>query len=182
MEISLKTENLILKVLDPNDINAKMVSDFYANNAEFFSKCENEKTDVFYTLAYQNRILLYEAGELSQNKSIRFYVFKKDNPDKIIGTVAFYNMVGGVWMRALVGYKIDYRHTKNGYAKEALKCAIPFVATHFHIHRFEAYIQNGNTPSIKLVTSLNFIPEGIATDYIYIHNHYESLLRYVLLV
>ena len=118
MNLIYETDRLILKVLRPEA--AKKVLCFYLDNKELFEKYEASRPDNFYTVKYQKSVLLCEYNLTVQLSAVRFYVFLKDDPDRIIGTICFRDITRSIYDSCEVGYKFDERFWHHGYATEAL--------------------------------------------------------------
>jgi ribosomal-protein-alanine N-acetyltransferase len=122
----------------------------------------------FYTLGHQKKLLDFEYKNIMKLLMIRYWIFEKDNPNKIIGTVSFRNIVKPIYESCTVGYKMDQDYINKGYCSEALSATIPLIARELGIHRFEALILPDNAPSIHMVEKLGFKYEGILRDKIII--------------
>ncbi len=167
MKFEFTTERLRLKVLTEDA--APMVLNFYKNNADIFEKYEPINGDDFYSLKRQQKILEYEYQYILKLSMIRYWIFEKNNPNKIIGTVSFRNILRPIYQSCTIGYKMDRDYMNKGYCSEAIKAAIPQIANELGIHRFEALILPDNAPSIHMVQKLGFQYEGILRDKIIIN-------------
>ena len=159
MNLIYETDRLILKVLRPEA--AKKVLCFYLDNKELFEKYEASRPDNFYTVKYQKSVLLCEYNLTVQLSAVRFYVFLKDDPDRIIGTICFRDITRSIYDSCEVGYKFDERFWHHGYATEALIEGIDIMFGDLGLHRITACVMPGNTPSIRLLESLYFKREGL---------------------
>lgn len=90
MLLQYETSRLILKVLKSD--SAPLVVDFYNRDKELFEKYEIDRIGDFYSTRYQQKVLKYEYNMAVKSSMIRYYVFLKDNPSKIIGTVCLHNI------------------------------------------------------------------------------------------
>lgn len=159
MNLIYETDRLILKVLRPEA--AKKVLCFYLDNKELFEKYEARRPDNFYTAKYQKSVLLCEYNLTIQLSAVRFYVFLKDDPERIIGTVCFRDITRSIYESCEVGYKFDERFWHHGYATEALIEGIDIMFGDLGLHRITACVMPENTPSIRLLESLYFKREGL---------------------
>ncbi len=167
MKFEINTERLDLRVLTRQ--NADLVLDFYVRNRDIFEKYEPIIGEDFYTLTHQQKILDFEYQNIMKLIMMRYWIFEKGNPCRIIGTVSFRNIVRPIYESCTVGYKMDRDYTNLGYCSEALKNSIPLIAKELDIHRFEALILPDNAPSIHMVENLGFKFEGILRDKIVIN-------------
>ena len=113
-------------------------------------------------------------------QQIRFYVFLKENPTQLIGTVCLYH-VSNVYSHAELGYKFSSSYHHKGYASEAVEKLIDIAFMELHLHRITAHVQKENLPSIRLLTNLGFEQEGICRDYLYLHGAWRDHIQYSLL-
>lgn len=173
-----ETERLFLKILAPTSQNAVSVLDFYMNNQELFERFEPLRPEKFYTKAYQKNCLVFEYNSMLSKTTIRFWLYEKHNPEKIIGTVSFSNIQRGPLSCCTIGYKMDSEYHQQGYCYEALKKAISLISHSLHIHRFVAYILPDNIPSKNLIQKAGFEYEGIARKSIMIGSSFEDHEQY----
>jgi ribosomal-protein-alanine N-acetyltransferase len=176
MNFESQSDNLILRVL--NESSAKLVLDFYTQNKDFFKPFEIEKPTHFYTLAFQKTLLTHEFNDYIKNKYARFFLFDAHIPDRIIGTISFFDMKKNGFFSCQIGYKIDSRFINRGYGYKMLSLSIPLITLHFGIHRFEAYVLPENDSSIHLLKKFGFIEEGIAHSYAMLNGTWHDHLRY----
>ncbi|TCT11663.1 ribosomal-protein-alanine N-acetyltransferase [Natranaerovirga pectinivora] len=173
------TNRLILKTLDES--HTKKVIDYYYRNKEFLEAWEPNKPPYFYDIGYQKNILTMEFNEIAARKMLRLWIFKKEDPKKIIGTLSFNNIIGGFLQCCQLGYKLDTTEVNKGYMTEAITKGIEIMFSEYNLHRIEAYIMPQNEPSIQVIHKLNFIKEGLARKYIKINGNWEDHICYSLI-
>ncbi len=166
MKFEISTEHLTLRVITKQ--NADQVLDFYLRNREIFEKYEPVFGDDFYTIEHQRKILDFEYQNILKLSMLRYWIYEKDNPCQIIGTVSYRNIVKPIYESCTIGYKMDKDFINRGYCSEAIKNTIPLLAKEMGIHRFEALILPDNAPSIHMVEKLGFQKEGVLRDKIII--------------
>jgi len=176
MQMSIQTDRLQLRVLHPNE--ADKVLSFYAQNKEHFEPWEPERDINFYTPSYQRLSLSIEYNLMQQSKLLRYWVFLKNNPNTIIGSVNFYNIVKGSYFNCQLGYKFDHRFLGQGYAIEAIRDSMKTLFSDYEIHRIEANIMPSNLRSVHLVQKLGFQYEGLAVSSIKINHKWEDHVRF----
>lgn len=180
MQLEYETKRLSLRVC--NYEQAEQVLRFLERNRTIFEPWEPLHSPYFYTTDYQTRTLDAEFKLTLQTRHVRYYLFLKDNPNEIIGTVCFSNIHHADDKSCRLGYKIAAAHQRNGYAKEALTCLIPMLHEEFGLHRIEADIMPTNEPSLRLVESLGFCYEGIARSSHEICGSWKDHARYALIL
>jgi ribosomal-protein-alanine N-acetyltransferase len=179
MKLEFESRRLILKTLDAR--YADQVLAYYNKNASFLEPWEPEKMSYFFTSSFQARMLKQEQKDLENLNAIRFWLFKKEDPSIIIGTVAFSNILRGAFQSCFIGYKIDVEETNKGYMTEAVQKGIDIMFNRYHLHRIEANIMPSNLPSLTVVKKLGFHEEGLAKKYIKINGKWEDHLHMVIL-
>jgi ribosomal-protein-alanine N-acetyltransferase len=178
MKLEYSTQRLLLKVLSPE--NSIAVLDFYTRNKDFFEPFEPDRMDTFYSESFQHANLVYEYNLFCQFKYLRLWLFHKDDPNTVIGTICFSNIVKGAFQTCMVGYKMDQNHCNKGYAKEALSYAVQLIFQEYGLHRIEAFVLPSNEPSIKLLKGIGFEYEGIAKKCIKLDGIWKDHLRYAM--
>ena len=176
---SHQTERLILKPLSPDA--APLVLSFYLENKDYFDLWEPIRGYNFYTLFYHKASLTAEYNLMAEGKLLRYWVFLKDNPKEIIGTLCFQNLIREPYLNCTLGYKFSHRHLHQGYAEESIKKGIDIIFQEFHMHRIEAYIMPDNEPSLRLIERLSFHYEGMSSSYARINGIWADHKRYALI-
>lgn len=176
-----ETDRLILKVLDKT--YAGQVLDYYKRNKEFLEEWEPVRSSEFYTLEAQAAQLGNELKDFEEKRGLRLWIFKKDDKkeDRIIGLIAFNNIVWGAFLSCFLGYKLDKEELNSGYITEALKKGIEVVFNEYRLHRIEANIMPKNIRSLRVVEKLGFYNEGLARKYLRINGSWEDHIHMVLL-
>jgi ribosomal-protein-alanine N-acetyltransferase len=180
MNLEYTTNRLILRVLDASA--AKEVLTFFDRNRDVFEPYEPLKPQNFYTLSYQRSMLHCETQLFSKLQLVRFWVFTKENPHQIIGTVSFQDFKKGAFQSCQTGYRFDAQFWNHGYAAEALSFCAQLMFRELSVHRIFAYVMPENAPSIRLLTKLHFQQEGLLRRCINIcgewtDHYYFSLLK-----
>lgn len=173
--MKLYTDRLILQSSDISLSSA--VAEYYSENKQFLAPLEPVREDDFYTESYQYRSLQLEQASLN---GIRFYIFKKGSPDRVIGTVALNNIVRGAFDSCFLGYKLSAGNENRGYMTEAVKAVVDFAFEALKLHRIEANIMPRNLPSLAVVRKCGFYEEGYAVKYLKINGVWEDHIHMVL--
>lgn len=176
MQFQYETERLLLMVC--NDEYAPALLRFMTENRDFFAPFESHREPAFYTEAFQAQVLRAEFQAMLRHTYIRYYLFLKENPEHIIGTVSFSGISRTDDKSCRVGYKLDRNFTGRGYASEALRFLLPELHKDLRLHRLEADILPENAPSLHLIERLGFSYEGIARSSHEINGVWRDHLRY----
>jgi [ribosomal protein S5]-alanine N-acetyltransferase len=174
-----ETNRLLLRVLSKEDTDR--VLSFCLDNRESFEPWEPIKDFNFYTPPYQKASLTAEKNLMTDGKLLRYWIFRKESPDEIIGSICFQNILHEPYRSCLLGYKLSHRYRHQGYATEALNKCIKLAFEEHLLHRIEAYIMESNEPSLQLIKRLGFYYEGLAFSYARINGIWSDHRRYVLI-
>lgn len=173
------TDRLILKIIDKS--YGKFVLDYYIRNKEFLKGWEPERKDMFYSLSLQRNQLSKELEDIRKGNLLRLWIFKKDDDSKIIGNIAFSNIIRGAFQSCHLGYKLDKDEINKGYATEAISRGIEIIFGEYKLHRIEANIMPKNIKSLRVVEKLGFHKEGLAREYSKINGKWEDHIHMTLL-
>ena len=173
------TERLQLIVLD--DSYTGPVLDFYRAGSSVFDPVEPVRPINYYTPEYQSAVLRSEYDAFIRGSFIRYFWVLREHPDRIIGTCSFSNILRGAYNSCTIGYKMLPQFWHHGYAIEALSALIRAAFEEEHLHRINAYVLPGNTPSISLLTRLGFAFECVAHSAINLRQGYTDHNLYMLI-
>ncbi|HLO11866.1 MAG TPA: GNAT family N-acetyltransferase [Pseudoneobacillus sp.] len=174
-----QTERLILKQLDEND--AGKVLDYFNRNREFLEKWEAQRSEEFFTLDFQTESLKQDILSFQKGTSVKFWILKKEDQEKVIGCISFSVIVRGILQSCIMGYKLDESELKKGFITEAIKKAIEVMFNELGLHRIEAPIMPKNEASIQVVKKLGFTNEGISRKMIRVNGIWEDHIRWAII-
>lgn len=172
------TNRLLLRILDES--YAPLVLQFYKKNIDTFRPFEPSVSEKFYTIAYQEAALKAETLLFLRASSLRYYLFDKNAPDTVLGTICFYQVQSTPYNSCKLGYRLDKDAQKNGYAYEALSYILPYLFRELKLQRMEAEILPDNKASLLLIERLGFSYEGISRSSCEIAGERRDHLRYSL--
>ena len=170
-----ETDRLYLRILKPN--YAREVLEYYKRNHNFLNEWEPKRPKDFYTLSYQKRQLSYEYNMFKDSKSVRLWIFKKED-NKLIGNICFSNIIMGNFKSCFMGYKLDKDEINKGYMTEAIKEAVQIIFEDFGLHRIEVNVVPRNERSLKVMKKLDFEQEGYSKRYLEINGKWEDHVHF----
>ena len=179
MKMLYETDRLILKVLDESFADEAL--DFYERNKVHLKEWESTKNEEFYTRKFHEELLAKDFAAVQSSSCLRLWIFKKSDTARIIGSVAFSNIVRGAFLSCFLGYKLDKDELNMGYMTEAIRKGIEIMFDDFGLHRIEANIMPKNKRSLRVVEKLGFVNEGIASKYLKIDGKWEDHIHMVLI-
>ena len=174
-----KTNRLFL--VQPNINMAEEIVNFYSRNKDFFIDFDPYRADAFYKVSTHRDIIKRELEEIKCGRMLKFWIYKIEDKNRIIGMINFANIFKGAFLSSIVGYKLDEYEQHKGYMTEALHAAIVIVFKEIKLHRIEANIMPHNKPSIELVKRLGFEYEGLAKKYLKINGKWEDHIHMTIL-
>ena len=176
---AMETDRLRLSVLKRSC--AKQVTDYLVRNREFHKKWSQTHDERYFTERVQKDYLSYDTGEYRHGRLIPLYLTRKDEPEKILGRVTFFNFAYGGMMSCSVGYHLDEKETGKGDMTEALNESCRMLMETMNIHRIEAFILPDNERSLRLIRRCGFIHEGRRISYMHINGKWEDHEAFYLL-
>jgi len=99
----------------------------------------------------------------------------------IAGALNISEIVHGAFQSAYLGYYAVARFAGQRLMTEALQLVVGYAFGRLGLHRVEANIQPGNTPSIQLVRRAGFRREGYSPRYLKIAGRWRDHERWALL-
>lgn len=126
--------------------------------------------------AYRARLRRY-ADDIRDGRAYPFFMFKRDD-DRLVGGVTLSRVHRGVAQMCSLGYWVGERHTRRGYAVDAVRTVLDFAFEELDLHRVEAACQPENTPSQAVLVRNGFIQEGLARDYLRINGAWRDHLLF----
>lgn len=178
MSYQYETKRTYLKILNSQDY--QKVLDFVTENGTYYEAFETKKSRNYYTVEFWQDALAYEYKLIQKGLALRFYIFLKEDPSRIIGTVSFHHLTKGPLPSCQIGYKYDPGYQHLGLATESIKEAIKIVVFKYNLKQIDAYIMNGNIPSISLVKRLGFKYNGISEKHAKIMGIWKDHLQFSL--
>lgn len=179
MVIHLETERLILKSMEKSD--SEMFYDFLMRNYVFFKPWSPKYDEDYRKIEIHNAKMDFMVKEHGEGRTIKFLLFKKDDPGKIIGTTVLANIVRGPFLSCYLGYRVDEQENGKGYATEAIKTVVEYAFTELGLHRIEANIIPSNKASLRVMEKLGFTYEGTSRKYLKINGVWEDHKHFVML-
>lgn len=178
MNIVIETPRLWLKSIDES--YAEQVVDFFSRNQEFLEPWEVLRTPDYYTVEAQTKLIETDRINMDREQLVKVWMYKREEPERIIGSIALSNIVRGAFQSCHLGYRVDHSETNKGYMTEGVQAVIDHAFHVLGLHRIEANIMPRNKASLRVVEKLGFYPEGLAVKYLKINGKWEDHLHMVL--
>jgi ribosomal-protein-alanine N-acetyltransferase len=114
-----------------------------------------------------------------QADSASFLVCRIED-NSIVGAIMLHQIFHGPFRSAYLGYFVGAPFANRGYMTEALQLMLRYAFKKIKLHRLEANIQPGNTPSIALVRRAGFKREGYSPRYLKISGRWRDHERWAI--
>ena len=167
---NIETKNFILRKMDYKDIKDlfEMRKDPRMN--EYTDTKLEENTDE--TKAYIDKM---NKG-VDDNKWIIWAIEHKQS-NKVIGSISIWN-INMEQMSGDLGYGIIPNYQGQGLMKEALLCAVKYGFSVMNLNSLDAYTEENNIKSIKLLERCNFTEINRVDDEGYFSNRVYHMVVY----
>ena len=177
--LTVQTKRLLLSVLKPAATDR--VTDYLVRNRAFHKPFQQRHGNEYFTAPEQKAYLKSDLRQYKQGTQVGFWISTIEDPDRIIGRISFYRLIGGAMMTCFVGYHIDEKEQGKGYMTEALKAGSDFMFKYYRLHRIQADILPTNERSQAVVEKSGFVKMGYNLRYMEIDGSYKDHVMYVLL-
>lgn len=168
----IATERLLLRLATQEDIPA--ILRYYTENKTYLTPFSPLWSDSFFTKAYWHTQVKNNYLEFINDLSLKLFIFPKEEPTIIIGSINFRNFVRGSAHFCHVGYSLAKAEQSNGYMTEALKAAIQYLFKELNMHRIMANYMPHNQRSSNLLERVGFVVEGYAKEYLLIDGKWQD--------
>lgn len=168
----LTTERVIIRLASGRD--AAAVLRFYLENREHLTPWWPKWRDEQFTLRFWQRAIEANLQEFREERSVRFFLFLRTDPGRVIGLANYNQIVRGVAHYAVLGYGLAAEFEGQGIMREALQETIRYMFDDFGLHRIMANYVPHNIRSGELLKRLGFEVEGRARDYLLIDGKWED--------
>lgn len=166
--------------LVPADISlAEQAAAYYKRNRSFLEEFEPTRSEEYFSLEYQKKVLKAESDDRVNMSGFRFYIKAADQPSEIIGMIGLSNVVWGSFQSAFLGYKLDKELRNRGYMTMAVSMLVEYAFRTLKLHRIEANVMPRNLPSLRVLEKNGFVNEGISRDYLKINGVWEDHIHMV---
>jgi len=142
----------VIRLLVPDD--AEELAALYAANREFLAPFEPERSDEFFTTAFQRRRIERIGHDLW-----RWAIL---DGSEIVGMIALADVIREVLQAGNVGYFVSKEHNGRGLATSAVADVVDFAFGEGGLHRLEAGTLVDNFASQRVLEKNGFDRFGVA--------------------
>jgi ribosomal-protein-alanine N-acetyltransferase len=125
---------------------------------------------------YRRRLRAY-AKDVHNDVSYPYFI--SDNTSgALIGGITLSNVRRGSAQTASLGYWMGAPYAGRGHMREAVAMLLPMAFNALRLHRIEAATMLRNFASMRVLESVDFQREGLASAYLKINGRWEDHLLY----
>jgi ribosomal-protein-alanine N-acetyltransferase len=141
---------------------------YFLDNRDHLERWAPPAPDDFYSVSFWERRLARSIEEYAEDRSLRLFLLSRRDPDQVLGTASYTEVVRGGFQACYLGYGIAAAVQGQGLMTEALRASLDWVFDEMSMHRVMANYMPSNERSGALLRRLGFVPEGYARDYLFI--------------
>jgi len=160
----LKSKNIILRALEPDDLEFLFQTE---NNSQLW---EFSSTQTPFSKYILKQYLANSHQDIYEAKQLRLII---EHDKKPIGMIDLFDY-DPQHFRAGIGIVILQKIQNKGFANEALKLFIDYSFNILNLHQLYANITTDNFKSINLFTKNNFELIGVKKEWIFSKNTYKD--------
>ena len=168
----LETERLVLRPGTAEDVPAIVA--YYLRNRKRLAPVDPLRPDSFFTEEFWHLRVRLDHQEIREDRSLRLFLFPRQEPRRVIGIANFTQFVRGVAQHCTLGYAIDEAEEGKGLMEEAARAGIQRIFQVEKLHRIQANYMPRNERSAALLRRLGFTIEGLAREYLLIAGRWED--------
>jgi ribosomal-protein-alanine N-acetyltransferase len=162
----LTTSRLHLRQIQPTDAEAL-----------FAIKSDQRVTEPYGQEPYQSleetHALIQRLQTLYDRREAIFWCITLKGEDTVIGSCTFFQFDPD-FQCAETGYELHRAYWRQGLIGEAMPAILTYGFTELGLHRIEANVGAGNTPSRSLLLKLGFTYEGNLRQRYFFRGHFED--------
>lgn len=168
----ITSDRLLLRIAIHEDI--PQILKYFTDNKAYLTPFYPQWAEHFFTEEYWQYQLENTFLEFIHDQSLKLFIFPRNRPNKVIGTINFNNFIRGAAHFCYVGYSLAENAQGKGYMTEGLKAAIDYVFEDLNFHRIMANYMPHNQRSGNVLKRLGFVVEGYARDYLLINGQWQD--------
>ena len=147
---------------------------YYSENRTHLTPWEPRWPEGFFTQSFWRTQITRQAEQFRTGSALRLLIFRRRQPERVIGTANFTSIQRGALEGCQLGYSLAANEQGQGYMHEALDAAINYVFTELRLHRVMAGYMPRNARSGRVLARLGFVIEGYARDYLLVNGQWED--------
>ena len=159
------------KVEDFSVVDPMLLAAYYKKNFHHLAHSMPLKNNDFFTSQYWKSQQSRYVEARDAGRECRWILADKG---KVIGTIAFDQILKGPLQACYLGYGIDKDYQGLGLMKKALKLSISAIIKEHNLNRIMANYEPSNIRSGNLLKSLGFEREGYARKYLRLNGEWKD--------
>ncbi|GKX29535.1 30S ribosomal protein S5 alanine N-acetyltransferase [Vallitalea longa] len=170
----IESDRLIIRLAEKDDLVE--VVDYHLRNKEYLASFEPKHDEKYFKKERWKKVNDISIKHAEEGKAERFFIFKKDDNKRVVGTVNFEYISGEPEYSCCVGYSIDEHEQGKGYMTEALKLSSDYILKEFNIMRIEGGYDPDNGKSGNVMRKVGFVGSNLIKKYIRINGVWKDIM------
>jgi [ribosomal protein S5]-alanine N-acetyltransferase len=167
-----ETERLCLRL--PTREDAAAVADFYLVNREHLQPWSPTLHPGLFSAGFWAGEAERRLGEYLAGLEVRGFLFRRDDPGRVVGNLTLDQIVRGAFHGCTLGYALAAGAQGRGYMLEAVRGAVAYAFGTLGLHRVMANYMPRNRRSATVLRQAGFVVEGYAREYLRINGRWED--------
>ncbi|MCY0900178.1 MAG: GNAT family protein [Firmicutes bacterium] len=148
-----------------DESQAKEYRNLYLRNQEHLMYSQPQRTEEFYTVDGQWRLLKDQRQAFAAGSAYTFGIFCDRD---LVGRVALSGVERGPFQNAHIGFFVDKSAQHRGIATQAVRLAVDFGFNEARLHRIDAAVMPGNLSSMRVLEKNGFQVIGLSPRHLQI--------------
>lgn len=172
MTTLVRSERLLLRL--PEDGDVPEIVRYYSENREHLQPWSPTFSPQMFETRYWTGQVAERRAELEAGRGARAFVFRLDDPRRVLGNVSLTQIHRGPGQYCVMGYSLAAEAQGRGYMVEAVRAAVAYAFEDLGLHRVMANYMPHNVRSAAVLRRAGFTVEGYARDYILIDGRWQD--------
>lgn len=168
----IETDRLIIRLADAAEVPE--IVRYYRENEEFLQPYSPAFGAEQYDHGAWHEQVIERHLEFARRDSFRAFIFRREQPARIIGNINLTQVVRGAFESCVLGYNLAEDAQGHGFMTEAVRAVVEFVFTEWKLHRVAAAYMPRNARSGAVLERCGFRIEGTAPSYLRINGRWED--------
>lgn len=178
MKKNYVTKRLIIRMADVTF--AEKAAEFFLSNREQFERFEEKRPEEFFFPEFQEMWLDIQRQKAEEGEWYSFYLFEREEPDRLIGTLSISQIKYDNGGSAVISYRIDKLKQGQGLGSEAADAGTKIGFRELHLQKMMADVMPENLASLRVLEKCGYRKEGYFKDYLKINGKREDHIHMVI--
>lgn len=178
MNREYETKRMKLVIADP--AFAELAADFFLRNRTYLEAFEEKREEAFFLPEFQEIWLGIQRQKAEEGEWYSYYLFEKEDPDNLAGTLTISNIRQQNGGSAVISYRIDASKQGKGLGSEAAAEGTRIGFEELCLQQMTADVMPANLPSLRVLEKCGYEKEAYYKAYFKINGKWEDHIHMVL--